>query len=53
MIPTEKAIEWWYSMTIEERNDIEKKYGYFGHDIDSDLHDITYFYNSENENLNP
>ncbi len=42
-----KALDWWDSLTRKESEDIERKYGYYGHDIGSTETDIEYFYNEE------
>jgi hypothetical protein len=39
-----KALEWWDNFTTEEKNDIEREHGYYGHDIGTTEEDVLYFY---------
>lgn len=43
----ESAEKWFNDMTQEEWNDIERKHGYYGHDIGSTKEDIVNMYKAE------
>lgn len=43
------ALEWWDNLTVEEANELERKYGYFGHDIGVTNDEIIGMWNDEGQ----
>jgi hypothetical protein len=43
---------WWTSMELSEQENIEKEFGYYGHDIGTTVQDIIYFYTEKFINKN-
>lgn len=40
----QKALDWWDELELSEKEDIEREFGFFGHDIGTNEADIEYFY---------
>lgn len=46
----EKALEWWGELDSDKRADVEREFGYHGHDIGTTEQDVLYFYTETFEN---
>lgn len=46
-----KALAWWESLPLYQSNDLERKYGYFGHDIGTTENEIYYMWIEEGKPL--
>lgn len=47
-----KALEWWDELDSEQKEKIERDFGYYGHDIGTTESDIVFFYSEIFKNNN-